>query len=141
VILYRHHRDVVVLPRVIVAALIAVLSVGPVALCAGWQATSEARMACCVEGMACSMHTSEDESTGTRTVSQAEADSCCAAGEPDDASPTAPSLAAMTAMASNAAPILLPPPPPISRAVSLNDPAPARDHGVSRHLLLSVFII
>jgi hypothetical protein len=130
---------VVVLPRVIVATLTAVLSTGPVALCAGWQATPEARMACCVEGKACSMHTSEDESTGTRTVSQAEADRCCAAGEQDDASPTAKLLTAVNAIAMANQSILLP--QPDTRTWSRTVAVPHRAHPISRHLLLSVFIV
>jgi hypothetical protein len=132
---------VLVIARGVAAVLIAVLSAGPVSRCGGWQATPEARMACCLAGATCPMHTSDDDGPGaTRGVTQAEADSCCAAGAPDDASPTAQSLAAVIAIASTAPPLLLPPPLK-PRAASVNDPAPARDHGVSRHLLLSVFLI
>lgn len=135
-----HHRDVPVIARVVAATLVGVLSVSPVALCAGWQATPEARMACCVEGMACSMHTPEDESTGTRTVSQAEADSCCAAGEQNDASPTAKPLTAVSAVAIATQSTLLPPQTAV-HAWSQPVTVPNHGHAVSRHLLLSVFIV
>jgi hypothetical protein len=62
-----------------VAALLT-LVVGNVALCAGWQATPEARMACCMNGATCPMHKSDshEQSSSRRVVSQAQADSCCA---------------------------------------------------------------
>ena len=62
-----------------VVALLA-LVVGNIAVCAGWQATPEARMACCIDGTTCPMHKSDNhEHSSKRVVSQAQADSCCAA--------------------------------------------------------------
>src|SRR5439155_21194149 len=64
------------------AAVVAVLALcaGNLAGCAGWQATAEARMACCMNGTRCPMHKSDNhEHSATRRVSQAQADSCCAA--------------------------------------------------------------
>jgi hypothetical protein len=56
------------------------LFVGNIAACAGWQATPEARMACCMNGTTCPMHKSDSrEHSSKRVVSQAKADSCCAA--------------------------------------------------------------
>jgi hypothetical protein len=63
------------------SALVAILTlfVGNVALCADWQATPEARMACCIDGT-CPMHESErHDHSSNNSVSQAQADSCCAA--------------------------------------------------------------
>jgi hypothetical protein len=68
------------LPRA--AAFVAALALcaGNVAVCAGWQATPEARMACCMDSTTCPMHKSDNhEHSSRRVVSQAQADSCCAA--------------------------------------------------------------
>jgi len=65
-----------------VAAVLAALALcaGHVAVCAGWQATPEARMACCVGATTCPLHTSHNHAHfSRRVVSQAQADSCCAA--------------------------------------------------------------
>ena len=65
-----------------VAAFVAALALcaGNVAVCAGWQATPEARMACCMDDTTCPMHTSDNHEHSSRhVVSQAQADSCCAA--------------------------------------------------------------
>ena len=65
-----------------IAAVVAVLALcaGNLAVCAGWQATPEARMACCIDGTTCPMHKSDShEHSSKRVVSQAQADSCCAA--------------------------------------------------------------
>src|SRR3954469_2742442 len=61
-----------------VAAL--ALCAGNVVVCAGWQPTPEARMACCMGGTTCPMHKSDHhEHSSTALVSQTQADSCCAA--------------------------------------------------------------
>lgn len=62
-----------------VAAVLA-LALGNLAICAGWQATPEARMECCKNGTSCPMHKSESHRSGSkRTITQTQADSCCAA--------------------------------------------------------------
>lgn len=126
--------------RLIAAALLATWLAGPVAVCAGWHATPEARMACCLEGGECAMHPSEgQDGIGSRTVTQAEADSCCAASEPD-ASPTAKLLAANLAPPATGAPAVLLP-PVIARSAAWDRRAPDRAVAVPRNILLSVFII
>lgn len=71
-----------------VTLILALLS-GHVAVCGGWAATPEARMACCGEG-ACPMHESDSPNPGSKTlVTQSEADSCCAASEQGDSTPSA----------------------------------------------------
>jgi hypothetical protein len=75
-----------------VAAVVALLAwvVGNVAVCAGWQATPEARMACCMNSTSCPMHKSDTHKhSSTRVVSQAQADSCCAAAAQRRDSPAA----------------------------------------------------
>ena len=98
-------------------------------------------MACCLEGVACSMHSSENHGgIETRAVTQADADSCCAASEQDDASPTAKSLVAVAAPLAAAAPILLLP-PATPHAMAQYRRAPDRVFDVPRNILLSVFLI
>ncbi len=66
--------------RLAAVLVLVVLPTSAWAQCAGWQATSEARMACCMNGTTCPMHKSgSHEHSSTRVVSQAQADSCCAA--------------------------------------------------------------
>ena len=82
-----------------VAALVAALALcaGNVAVCAGWQATREARMACCMDGTTCPMQKSDsDEPSSKRVLSQAEADSCCAAAAQRRDSPAAGSTFAIS---------------------------------------------
>ena len=123
------------------AALVATLLAGPVTVCAGWQATPEARMACCLEGVACSMHSSGDPGgIETRAVTQADADSCCAASEQDDASPTTKSLVAVAAPLATTGSILLLP-PAMPHALARYRRAPDRVFDVPRNVLLSVFLI
>src|SRR5688572_13110784 len=69
------------------------LLAGNVALCAGWAATPEARMACCAEGAACPMHRPAPPDSHTqRVLSQAQADSCCASSERNTSSRSTPSF-------------------------------------------------
>ena len=59
------------------AALVVVLTLGAAgwAECAGWQATPEARMACCSSSGDCPMHGSTEPGAGSeRVVTQAQAD-------------------------------------------------------------------
>jgi hypothetical protein len=142
IVTVRHHyRNVLTLARTVAVALIAVSSGGPVAICAGWQATPEARMACCLEGVECPMHPAEDDGgTHTRAVTQADADRCCAASEQDDASPTAKALVAVVAQPVVTDSILLPA-PATADAPALYRRPPDRVFDVPRNVLLSVFLI
>lgn len=65
-----------------VAAVVAILTLcgGSAAICAGWQATPEARMACCKSGASCPLHkTASHGRSSSRVITQAQADNCCAA--------------------------------------------------------------
>jgi len=67
-----------------IAAFVAAVALcaGNVAVCAGWQATPEARLACCMDGATCPMHEPDHHQHSSRhVVSQAQADSCCAAAD------------------------------------------------------------
>ena len=61
------------------AALLCILSLAGsrVIECGGWQSSPAVRMACC-EGDSCPMH---DDDPGSAPLTQAHADSCCAASE------------------------------------------------------------
>ncbi len=128
--------------RLTVVALALAFSTANVALCAGWQVTAEARMACCAEGVACPMHQSDSsDMTATHVVTQADADSCCAASEGGDGTPSASAFGVTVAFA--VVPIML----PAIEAVRSSRPAgwrtslPAPTDSVPRHLLLSVFLV
>ena len=117
------------------------LSASHVALCAGWMTTPEARMACCSEGAACPMHKSDSpESSSKSGVTQAEADSCCAASERDSApSASVFMLAVSFGVVPSPVPLVLPSAIAPSRAWRLLVPAPSTH--VPKHLLLSVFLV
>src|SRR5436305_12986383 len=75
--------------RLTVAAAVAALSVGNLAVCAGWEATPEARMACCQDESTCPMHKSDSHSSGVKhSVTQEQADDCCAGSERSDSATT-----------------------------------------------------
>lgn len=132
--------------RVSAILLTLALSLGDIALCAGWQATPEARMACCTSGVACPMHKAASTSADTshaalsHTVTQADADRCCASSERSEGgpsaqfSPSSPTVAIVpiTLDAIETAPSILrgrpQTPPPLA-------------HSVARHVLLSVFLV
>jgi hypothetical protein len=111
--------------------------------CAGWQASPEARMACCSGNGVCPMHGSTEPGTGSQTiVTQAQADSCCAASETDDSTPSATAFsvsltaALVTSALSTLAPITAPSPFDAWRG---HAPLPLAQ--IPKHVLLSVFLI
>lgn len=81
-----HHPRFVRVKRALasVFVLVAMATSQAGVLCQGWQSSSEARMACCTEGVDCGMHeaAASTESAGPRA--QAAADQCCAASESND---------------------------------------------------------
>ena len=122
------------------AVVILALAVGNAAICAGWMPTREARMACCAEG-ACPMHKSDShESLSRRGVSQAQADSCCAASERDEAAPSSLSFVSSMTLAVVASPV-----PFLPEALTLSTgwptQAPIPGTHVPKHLLLSVLLV
>ena len=114
--------------------------------CAGWQASPEARMACCLgngDGD-CPMHGStEPGNSSERVVTQAQADSCCAASGADDSTPSAVafslslSAALMPGTLSTSAPILATP----ASFAAWRAHVPFTISQVAKHVLLSVFLI
>jgi len=124
-----------------VVALLA-LVVGNIAVCAGWQATPEARMACCMDGATCPMHKSDrHEHSSKRVVSQAQADSCCAS-----AAQRHDSAAAGSTFAASGVIVLVPVAVftvPVSAFASQEWRAlvPLPVSSTPKHLLLSVFLV
>jgi hypothetical protein len=120
------------------------LITGPAAaVCAGWAATPQARMACCADDANCPMHKgASHHSTSGNALTQAEADSCCASSEGEDSSPSTPTFVAAISLASSGPGIVLPVSEP---ALVLSDgwrtAAPVPTPPVPRHLLLSVFLV
>jgi hypothetical protein len=121
--------------------LILVLATGNAALCAGWMATPEARMACCSESGACPMHAADRHSSSDSPVTQAEADRCCAASETDDAAPSAPVLVLSISLAVEQSPVPFAAPAATLRPIRWRSTAPALASRLPRHLLLSVFLV
>jgi hypothetical protein len=99
-------------------------------------------MACCMDGTSCPMHKSDHhEHSSTHSLSQTQADSCCAAGAQRRDSVSA----ASTFVASGV--IALVPVAAVTVPVSaLNSQewralVPLRVSSVAKHLLLSVFLV
>jgi hypothetical protein len=126
--------------RLIAVVAVLVVISGHLAECRGWLATPEARMACCENEQQCPMHKSGAH-RDRRTVTQAEADRCCAANSQTDHSvPSATQSAPADSIASTPAIIAVAPLTVVGRAVRIEtDLRPPT--GRSRHVLLSVFLI
>lgn len=131
-------------PRLSAVALSLALLAGNVALCAGWAAAPEARMACCSEGGSCPMHKSDADSSRSqqRVITQAQADGCCASSEREESSQSTPTFAPTISSAVLGPAIALPENVPalvLSDAWRTVTPLPASV--VPRHVLLSVFLV
>jgi hypothetical protein len=120
------------------------LVAGNAAVCAGWAATPEARMACCADGRDCPMHKDKSDDSGSgRVLTQLEADSCCAASERENSSsPSTPTFVVAISFAVLGAGVVLPLSVP-SLVLSDNwrtfSPLPTTP--VAKHVLLSVFLV
>jgi hypothetical protein len=139
-----HPRGVVkVLRRLSVIVLMIALAGADAAVCAGWAATPEARMACCANDVACPMHKSDPhESRAGRVLTQAQADSCCASSERPQPGPSTTSGAGAISPAVLGVAVVLPASVPI---LVLTDgwrtAAPMPTSPVPRHIILSVFLV
>jgi hypothetical protein len=109
------------------------------ALCAGWQATPEARMQCCQDG-ACPLHRHGHGAPRT-VIAQAAADDCCAQSTSPESNPSATAFASTITLAVlqlHSPDIMsLAPAPPLSAPWETASP-PAH---VPKHLLLSVLLV
>ena len=127
-----------------VAVILAVLvSAGNAAICAGWLPTPEARMECCSGEGPCPMHKGESGNEPSQhSVSQAQADSCCASSERDSSNQSSPTNVASISSAVLGTGTVL---PALVPALVLSDGwrtfVPIPSPPVPRHLLLSVFLV
>lgn len=138
-----HPRGVVKLVyRLSALALSLALIAANGAVCAGWALTPEARMACCFEST-CPMHKGESQgSNSERSISQVQADSCCASSEHRKSSESSPTFVAAVPSAVLGAGVVL---PAVAPALVLSDGwrtvAPIPTAHVPKHVLLSVFLV
>lgn len=123
-------------------AAVLTLMAGNLAVCAGWQATPEARMACCTSGAICPMHKpGRHGSSAARTITQEQADTCCAATSNRTQSPAAQAAFALSTLTA------LPPIPgggvtvPVLALQQWRALVPLPVSPVPRHLLLSVLLV
>jgi hypothetical protein len=131
------------LHRLLAVSLCLGLIAANAAVCAGWAATPEERMACCAEGAECPMHKGESRDAGSgRVLTQVEADSCCAASERESSSPSTPTFVAGMSVAVLGPGIVLPASVPalvVSDDWRTDSPIPTAP--VPKHVLLSVFLV
>ena len=128
--------------RLAALMLIATAAAGNAAVCEGWAATPEARMACCNDGQPCPMHKGRSEGSATQSVTQAQADSCCALSEQEQSGQSNQAFAAPVSSAVLGPGIVVPPAQPrlvVTDAWRTGTPVPSPP--VSKHVLLSVFLI
>jgi hypothetical protein len=124
-----------------VAALVCVLAFAQsaVALCAGWQATPEARMQCCQDG-ACPLHHHEHGVPGPQ-ITQTTADDCCAQLAGAESSPSGTVFASTITLAVLQAHsrVVLSLAPAMAISAPWETPSPPTH--VPKHLLLSVLLV
>ena len=136
------HPSQVMIPgqRLTALALCVALLAGNATLCAGWASTPEARMACCTDGGHCPMHDGEShESQGP--VTQAQADSCCAASQPQNSQQQTPLVTTVSAAVLGTPSILPLPAPALVLSGRWRTLVPLPTGPVPRHVLLSVFLV
>ncbi len=109
--------------------------------CEGWQATEDARMACCMADGSCPMKSDSPASSTHRSVTQAEADGCCASATRSPSRGSQSFAAPALAIAAMDGPVdPLPANPADARTgCRVFDFLPASP--APRHLLLSVFLV
>src|SRR5262249_13765049 len=138
---FRILGDMTLARRIAAVAAILALGAGNVAVCASWQATPEARMACCMNGTTCPMHKSEGHDHSSKnSVSQAQADSCCAASaQRRESSFPGSTFASSGAIALMPAAVFSL--PPVLSAQEWQAAVPPLVSSVPKHLLLSGFLV
>jgi hypothetical protein len=116
------------------------LSVGRVGLCAGWEPTPQARMACCTEGDDCPMHKPAVQGS-TTSVTQAEADQCCSASDRGDRATSTSPFVAVASVGPAVSAISLVAPVAGTPFETWRALVPPLVSPVPTHLRLSVFLI
>jgi hypothetical protein len=132
-----------VIRRLSAVLLSAGLLAGNAAVCAGWLATPEARMACCAEGGDCPMHKGDSHHSGSgRVLTQAQADNCCTAAEGQHSNPSNPSfVSAITAAVLGVGVVMPASVPALVLSDAWRTSAPIPIAPVPKHVLLSVFLV
>jgi hypothetical protein len=128
------------LRRIVVVVLSIGFFTGAWRPCAGWESTAEARMACCVRHGACAMHKVAQDAAGA-TLTQSEADTCCAAAERHDGSQPPVTTVAAPAMTPVLALFAEQPAVPALWVDRHRPPPLLASRQLPTHLLLSVFLI
>jgi hypothetical protein len=139
-----HPRAVVrLVHRLAALALAFGLTAGNAAVCAGWQPTPEARMACCADGVECPMHGGDaHHAHQERGLTQAQADSCCASAEGRHSNKSSPSfVTAITAVVLGVGVVLPDNVPALVLSDAWRASAPMPIAPVRKHVLLSVFLV
>jgi hypothetical protein len=123
-------------------AIVLALVAGNVALCAGWAATPDARMACCSDGD-CPMHKGESQnSSSDHVITQAQADTCCTSSERPQSNQSAPTFIGVVFSAVLGVGVIVPTPvPALAASFSWRTVAPIPIASVPKHVLLSVFLV
>jgi hypothetical protein len=134
---------VILVQRLSAVVLCLTLIAGNAAVCAGWAATPEARMACCADEESCPMHEGDSgNSVSGRPLTQAQADSCCASSEREQSNSSDPTLIAAISHAVLGSGITLPASTPaLVVSDSWRTVSPIPKAAVARHVLLSVFLV
>ena len=128
--------------RLIALAIAAFMGAGNLALCAGWAATPEARMACCADEDNCPMHKGSDSSGAERVISQRQADACCAVSEGQQSNQSTPTFVTVISSAVLGVGVVVPvPAPPLVLSDGWRTVAPIPIAPVPKHVLLSVFLV
>ena len=129
------------LPALVLSLML--LPGGTLAVCAGWAATPQERMACCADGGTCPMHKGEPHDSGHQQgIPQAQADACCAASEGQHSNQSAPSFITVISSAVLGAGVVLPVPVPSLVVTDIwRTVTPVPTPPVPRHVLLSVFLV
>ena len=127
--------------RIAAIAAVLTLSVGNLAVCAGWEATPAERMACCTDDARCPMHPASERSDATRVVSQVEADSCCAGASDRTQAPVAGFAFVLLHATSTLPSAPLAVAPPVFALEHWRTVVPLPETPVPKHLLFSVLIV
>ena len=119
------------------------LIAGDAAVCGGWLPTAEARIACCADGVECPMHKGDSHhSRPERVLTQAQADSCCAAAEGQNSNQSNPSfVTAITAAVLGVGVVVPDTVPALVLSDAWRTAAPIPISPVPKHVLLSVFLV
>jgi len=128
-----------VLRRIASVVCVLAFAQSAVALCAGWQATPDARMQCCQDG-ACPLHHHDHGGPPTH-VTQAAADDCCAQSAPQESSPSKAAFAPTItyAVLASAPPGVLSLAPAMAISAPWETPSPPTH--VPKYFLLSVLLV